>query len=465
MNRPNRMQFDQICRLCLNLSDLVNIFERHPKTQKESLGLLVRETVEMLGLAIEPEDGLPKKICVNCKDFLRQLYKFRNQCQEANDLLVEALTSSSAEQKQQLAQEPLLVSHTQSVLKNECLEDVEIEPNFEAAPQSVPIHPPVEESIAEIDSCSNFSDQVCVKIESPNSQQLSQIVEHVEHYEFLDAEEESVQDETTYDHVDLRETEIESEYVIETYDDIASDEQNSVFREDGEYTECKPEHDKVNERQQVFEQLDISAMKSNKGQLCKMCGKFSTCLKYHMMCHTGERPFACNQCEKSFRTATKLRIHVNCVHLKVRKYTCDVCNRKFLDSGNLRNHKVIHSGERKYVCNYEGCNKTFALPGTLTVHKKSHTQDKQFACDYCSKLFLYKWLLVKHLRTHTGEKPYQCDVCQKKFSTTTHMHTHKKKIHDRTQEKSPRKLVAFKRELHTEPNDLCESELIIGAEN
>lgn len=52
MIRPNRSQFDQICRLCLDGTDLVNIFERHPKTQRESLSLLVRETVEMLGLVV-----------------------------------------------------------------------------------------------------------------------------------------------------------------------------------------------------------------------------------------------------------------------------------------------------------------------------------------------------------------------------------------------------------------------------
>ncbi|XP_058457352.1 zinc finger protein 271 isoform X3 [Malaya genurostris] len=436
MNRPSLDQFDQVCRLCLNLVDLVYIFERNTKTQKESLGLLMRETVEMLGLSIEPDDGLPKKICINCKNFLRQLYKFRNQCQEANDLLVEAFSCSPSD-KQPTSREPPLQSNIQSQLKIESFEQVIVE--SENISQNIVIHAEAEEATAEASNRTLLSNQVSVKKESPHVQKSVLFEENVEQYEFLEAdqdedEEEEVLEKIVYNKTAQSEAGSEPDYVIETFD-ILSEEQNPEFGADNEErNEYESTQNEENQNEKESRTVNTLKTESNKGQLCKICGKHSTCLKYHMMCHTGERPFPCNQCEKSFRTATKLRIHVNGVHLKIRKYTCNICNKKFLDSGNLRNHKVIHSGERKHVCDYEGCGKTFALQGTLAVHKKSHTQDKQFACDYCSKQFLYKWLLVKHLRIHTGEKPYQCDVCYKSFTTITHMHTHKKS-HDPSREK------------------------------
>ncbi|XP_053687652.1 zinc finger and BTB domain-containing protein 49-like [Sabethes cyaneus] len=441
MYKPSKSQFDQICRLCLNLTDLVSLFERHPKTQKESLGLLVRETVEMLGLTIDPDDGLPTKICLICKSFLRQLYKFRNQCQEANDLLVEALSTSTNRENSDLitAENVIALSSDQrQLLKDDDIAQSEAAPVQDTkSPQS---NPELVESTVEADSSSGSSKQITIKHEIPDCGEKDCEAENPEtlneEYEILDTVVEELEEEEII-HEDFAEQAENVEYMIEVHDDVLSEEQNLEMYVD----EVNSEHEAALEiENEASRQTGTEPVKvdTSKGELCKVCGNYSTCLKYHMMCHTGERPFSCSHCDKSFRTSTKLRIHVNGVHLKVRKYTCDICGKKFLDSGNLRNHKVTHNGERKHICDYEGCGKSFRLPGTLTVHKKSHTQEKTFICDICSKAFLYKWLLVKHIRTHTGEKPYECDVCHKRFTTSTHMHTHRK-LHDPNREKSVRK--------------------------
>ncbi|XP_065091860.1 zinc finger protein 184-like [Ochlerotatus camptorhynchus] len=457
MNRPNRAHFDQICRLCLNTSSLVNIFEKNSRTQKESLSLLVRETVEMLGQLIEPDDGFPKKICLPCKDFLRQLYKFRNQCQEASDLLAEAFSApemvqnvpsppATAEVQQQ---EPPLnqpspkpqiqIVPPLGILKQEYIAQPPPAPpstNLDPDEPDAPTLTTLEkfDPTPEADSSSSCQPSTNVKVEIIQSQENTEYLDtaesYTEEYEYLEAEAETIEEE-----IEMQ-VEMQEESTADAQRDSVMEEHSfEVFVEDGTETATEGESDDITDTHSASAS---SKHTSNKGQMCKICGKYSTCLKYHLMCHTGERPFPCDFCDKTFRTSTKLNVHVNGVHLKVRKYTCEICNKKFLDSGNLRNHKVTHGGERKYICDFEGCGKTFALQGTLTVHKKSHIQDKRFTCDFCLKNFLYKWLLVKHLRTHTGEKPYECDICHKKFSTSTHMHTHKK-THDPDRENHGKK--------------------------
>ena len=45
-----------------------------------------------------------------------------------------------------------------------------------------------------------------------------------------------------------------------------------------------------------------------------------------------------------------------------------------------------------------------------------HTNEKPFECDVCEKRFRESGNLKVHMRIHTNEKPYECDVCDKSFS-------------------------------------------------
>jgi len=81
---------------------------------------------------------------------------------------------------------------------------------------------------------------------------------------------------------------------------------------------------------------------------------------------------------------------------------CTICAASFDGYNKLGSHMVKHSNERPFVCeqlvNGVPCAKAFKRKGDLGSHKRTHTGERPFQCPICGKFFSQSGNVGSHMR-------------------------------------------------------------------
>ena len=169
------------------------------------------------------------------------------------------------------------------------------------------------------------------------------------------------------------------------------------------------------------------------------------CFNCHILTHTRERPFKCQQCEQSYKSVSELNKHLRLKHpekeLKceecsftcffqklleehkdkfhppapVNKAQCSLCDFQALSQNTVQLHQVIHETQPGNPYSCPVCDYWTEIKKDYNKHILTHNNERAHICPHCEYRASMKTQLLRHIRSKHPDTKLQCETCE--FST------------------------------------------------
>ncbi|XP_046403604.1 gastrula zinc finger protein XlCGF48.2-like [Ischnura elegans] len=382
----------RLCRLCLHHKDsFVDIHE-----QSDRYGFVVVDEInELLQLNVTPGDGLPEGICYDCLYDLSHFRRFKKVSHEA-EITLKYILSHDGENGQ---------------MKQRPEEAINDEPNNYGDPDVDPLlddlNPIITHSESlrrEIETNSYDGDtaddtNVALMCEAT----LSEVDENLSIDKGMEAVRRSIKVESSPNSSSHQGREL-SHSVF------------SIVREQG-----KSVNHVKNESSSRSDSAphDNGALSSGSNLKCSDCltvfpDEYS--FRFHQANSECAPLYICSLCDASFMNNVCLMEH----HM--------TCHADAGEASDAKDHKLSMSVNRGYNCN--DCGSWFRRQIILEHHKvKYHAQKLMWNCGVCKKAFLTKGGLKEHLVVHSTERPFVCEICGSAFKLRKKLLRHVRNCH------------------------------------
>ncbi|XP_069472950.1 zinc finger protein 142 isoform X2 [Ambystoma mexicanum] len=168
--------------------------------------------------------------------------------------------------------------------------------------------------------------------------------------------------------------------------------------------------------------------------VCSFSCKSYKALKHHKQLHKkfySKRPqLRCNQCDFTCKQARCLKQHIQIRHEGVKPHKCAYCDFSTTRRYRLEAHESLHTGVGRIACDV--CNQTFGTNSKLRIHKlRVHEKKPTHFCSLCDYSGYNQNDINRHLKScHNGQLTFTCTQCEAGFSSETALKQHCLRRHE-----------------------------------
>ena len=104
---------------------------------------------------------------------------------------------------------------------------------------------------------------------------------------------------------------------------------------------------------------------------------------------TGQKPFKCPVCEKTYTKNSHAKSHFDIVHRGQKPFKCSMCDKTYSKKSHVRAHfERVHEGKKLPRCRV--CSLAFNKEVDLQKHMELHNGKDSLQCFKCDATFLTK---------------------------------------------------------------------------